>query len=107
MNFELARQLVLDWKDKGEVSDLLNADGTFWASYGDQEDWIVDGVANAIGIRNLSLEYGEEASSIRFGDRLIEIPPEREPGDQRMLFKTLNETLTPEFEVRRVRSNTL
>jgi hypothetical protein len=104
MNFELARQLVVDWKDEKAVEALLESDGIFLASYGDTEDWIVGEAAEAIGISKLSWRYADDGEyCVRFGDRLVRVPPEPLPGVPEMLLRTLNETLSPEYEIRLVR----
>ena len=100
----MARQLIIEWEDQGAVDALrLGSEGTFIWNYGDQEDWIIEGAAQAIGIRNLSYKFTGDAAHACFGDRQATVPAESEPTSQRMLLRTLNETLSPEFEFRRIR----
>src|ERR1700733_7699408 len=105
MNFELARQLIIERDDTEAIEAMIEgSEGTFFENYGDQEDWIVEAAAKAIGIDVLSSVFddSEQKFYLRFGDRMVEVPPETDPTTHHVFIRTLNETLSPEFEFRSI-----
>lgn len=108
MNFDLARQIVLNRYSAEELANAVDEDGLFCVSYGDQEDWVIEFAAKALGIRELGHETIGEGLYVCFGDRSAKIPlvNEGEGLDHelrmRQTLQTLNETLSPDYEIRMI-----
>jgi hypothetical protein len=108
VNFDVARKIVLNRYNAEERANLVQEDGLICVSYGDEEHFVITSAAVALGISELTGKMVGEDLYVCFGDKSVKIPLENEgvglDSDLRMrqTLQTLNEALSPKYEIRRI-----
>lgn len=93
-----------------DTTDLLFSEfepnaGVFWVDWGDEEFYIIEGCARALGFNNLAEE--PDASEpprliITYKDKRHEFPKDMTPTAQFTTLVRLNEVLSSEYEIRMI-----
>jgi hypothetical protein len=98
---------VLDSSSEQEIADLLGDESTvFWIDWSQEDERIVDACEGVLQTGRLAGELVETDREggyevyIRYGEKRMKVPLTYTPGDRHVTLCTLNEVLSPDYEVR-------
>src|ERR1700756_4325842 len=105
MNKEFCRRLIVDPTEQTINQLVHGVDGAFWVDWREADEDIIQFAARIIGSSELSPEWVDDKLNIKFRGKLTEVPLKFEPGEQHITLATLQEAISPAYEVRYIKAS--